>query len=67
MHDEAKEIFGYLPIRQSAIEARYVAHLWNAFEYLILSEDEDVAAFSLAPFHLLFMLVIQYLRREISL
>ena len=57
--DEAYEIFDYLPIRKSRIEEDYIEHLWNAF--LILSGSGNSSRpFALMPFHLLFMLALQY-------
>lgn len=60
MYDEAQEIFDHLPIRQNEPEARYTRHLWSSFEHLTSSDVTDVQAFAIAPFHLLFMLSLQY-------
>lgn len=60
MIEDAQEIFDHLPVRQNEIEARYIRHLWLAFENLSNSQEKDVRAFAVAPFHLLFMLSLQY-------
>ncbi len=52
-------IFDYLPIRRNTPENNYVNHLWQSFS--VLEESETLARpFSMMPFHLLFMLAIQY-------
>ena len=58
MYENAYEIFRYLPIEQSE-ESVYIQHLWGSFE-LLNKSDEPIKAFSLLPFHLLFMFAIQY-------
>lgn len=58
MYENAYEIFKYLPIEQ-AEESLYIQHLWGSFE-LLNKSDEPVKAFSLLPFHLLFMFAVQY-------
>lgn len=58
MYENAYEIFKYLPIEQSE-ESVYIQHLWGSFE-LLNKSDEPVKAFSLLPFHLLFMFAMQY-------
>lgn len=58
MYENAYEIFEYLPIEQ-AEESVYIQHLWGSFRLLNESE-EPIKAFSLLPFHLLFMFAVQY-------
>lgn len=59
MFEEANEIFDFLPINQTASEEKYISHLWDAFS--VLSEKESIGtSFALMPFHLLFMLSLQY-------
>lgn len=60
MLESAQEIFDYLPLRMSEPESRYIRHLWDTFEHLSSSENPDTRAFAVAPFHLLFMLALQY-------
>jgi hypothetical protein len=64
MYEEARRINDYLPIEPGA-ESRYILHLWGAFEALIEKED-SASAFSILPFHLLFMLAVQYKVYRIS-
>lgn len=59
MNEDAQTIFEFLPIRKNTIEVEYIEHLWNAFLRLDTSEN-NAQAFTLMPFHLLFMLAIQY-------
>lgn len=56
MVDDARDIFNYLPIRVNQVEQEYIDHLWSAFE--LLSSGEH--SFAIMPFHLLFMLALQY-------
>lgn len=59
VYEVAQEILDYLPIRRDTSENDYINHLWQAFSTL----DGGVAAtrpFVVMPFHLLFMLAIQY-------
>jgi hypothetical protein len=58
MNEEAQAIFDYLPI-ESESETLYIQHLWGAFE-AIIEKDDPVRSFSILPFHLLFMLTVQY-------
>jgi hypothetical protein len=59
MYEDAQEIFDYLPIRRDTPENDYINHLWQAFS--TLDGGEAVARpFAVMPFHLLFMLAIQY-------
>jgi hypothetical protein len=59
MYENAQEIFDYLPINRSKPEADYIDHLWNAF--LALDDKENSSRpFIMMPFHLLFMLALQY-------
>lgn len=59
MYENAQEIFSHLPIRKNQLESDYIDHLWSAFSVLDES-DTSARAFSLMPFHLLFMMVVQY-------
>lgn len=59
MYEEAQEIFEYLPIRKSTIEEDYIEYLWNAF-LMLDGGDAYSRPFALMPFHLLFMLALQY-------
>jgi hypothetical protein len=64
MYEDAPEIFKYLPI-ESGSESRYIKQLWDSF--ILLSEGkDDVPYFSIIPFHLLFMLAVQYKAYRIS-
>lgn len=59
MYEDAQEIFDYLPIRRDTTENEYIDHLWQAFS--TLDRSEAVARpFAVMPFHLLFMLALQY-------
>ncbi len=59
MYEAALEIFDYLPVNRSKPEADYIDHLWNVF--VVLDNTENSARpFIMMPFHLLFMLVLQY-------
>lgn len=59
MYEDAPNIFDYLPIRRDTLENDYINHLWQAFS--TLDGGEVVARpFAVMPFHLLFMLAIQY-------
>lgn len=59
MFDEAGEIFDFLPLNTTSAEEEYISHLWDAFS--VLSEKESVGTpFAIMPFHLLFMLSLQY-------
>ena len=56
---DAPQIFNYLPLRREINEERYIDHLWQAFISLDGS-DEDARPFEIMPFHLLFMMAVQY-------
>lgn len=59
MNEDARKIFDYLPIRRDTPENDYINHLWQAFT--TLDESDEVARpFTIMPFHLLFMLAVQY-------
>ena len=65
MYEDAQEIFEYLPIRRNTTENDYIDHLWQAFS--ALSQTETTARpFAVMPFHLLFMLALQYKVLRIS-
>lgn len=59
MKEQPNQIFDFLPIRKNQIENDYIDHLWSSFSTLI-SSDNSANSFSIMPFHLLFMLAIQY-------
>ena len=65
MYENAQEIFEYLPIRRDTPENDYINHLWQAFSTL---EEGGVVArpFAVMPFHLLFMMAVQYKILRIS-
>ena len=65
MYENAQEIFGYLPIRRNTPENDYISHLWQAFMALDAG-DELAKRFAVMPFHLLFMLAVQYKVLRIS-
>lgn len=57
---EAEEIFEYIPLNKTDIlEEEYVNHLWQSFVHLD-GGSEETRAFAILPFHLLFMLSLQY-------
>jgi hypothetical protein len=57
--EEALDIHNYLPINRQLVEDNYINHLWDAFLTLD-TLGEDSRSFSLMPFHILFMLSLQY-------
>lgn len=59
MYEDAQEIFDYLPIRRNTAENDYINHLWQVFSTLD-GADAVVRPFAVMPFHLLFMMAIQY-------
>jgi len=60
MLEVAQEIFNYMPIRYTQIaESEYVSHLWKAIEALDAG-DEVAQPFQMMPYHLLFMMAVQY-------
>ena len=59
MCEAAQEIFDFLPINKSKPEADYMDYLWNAF-LALYNTDNSVRPFIMMPFHLLFMLALQY-------
>ena len=61
MYDQAIKIFEFLPIRKRSLEEqRYIDYLWNSFSLLNQSAGTDIPSFSVIPFHLLFVLAVQY-------
>jgi hypothetical protein len=64
MYEDAQEIFDYLPI-EAGPENLYIQHLFGAFQALN-EKGEPIKAFSILPFHLLFMLASQYWVYRIS-
>lgn len=82
MYEDAQEIFEYLPIRRNEAENEYINQLQDTFELLeksnrLWSKDKNGFAvldeklinarpFALMPFHLLFMMAIQYKVLRIS-
>lgn len=65
MYEAAQEILDYLPINRSRPEANYIDHLWNAF-LALESTDNGARPFIIMPFHLLFMLALQFKVLRIS-
>lgn len=59
LFDRTKEIFNYLPIRRITPEDNYIKHLWDAYITLD-SFGKNGREFLTMPFHLLFMLSLQY-------
>lgn len=59
MYEDAQEIFEYLPIRRNTTENDYIDHLWQTFSALSQT-DTTARPFAVMPFHLLFMLALQY-------
>lgn len=55
----AEKIHEYLPINRNPQENQYILHLWDAFITLNGLADDGVG-FSIMPYHLLFMLSLQY-------
>lgn len=65
--EEAYEIFDYLPInKRSSTEQDYIDHLWQSFLVLSESNNPNTVSFSVFPYHLLFMLSVQYKILRIS-
>lgn len=64
MYESAFKIFDYLPIRATQNEIEYRDHLWACTVRLyveeIESDDISTQSFSIMPFHILFMLALQY-------
>ena len=59
MYNDAYKIFEYLPIRRDKLEDEYIKHLWDAFAILDFGVEPG-RLFSIMPFHLLYMLALQY-------
>jgi len=57
--EQAVEIHDYLPVARNPAEQDYVLHLWDAFLTLD-TLGGDGRPFFIMPFHLLFMLSLQY-------
>ena len=64
MYEDAQEILNYLPIEPGG-EKLYIQHLHGSFEALY-NVGDPVKPFSILPFHLLFMLAVQYKVHRIS-
>ena len=64
MHENAQGILNYLPIEPAGV-TRYIQHLYGSFEALYNAGD-PIKSFSILPFHLLFMLAVQYKVHRIS-
>ncbi len=62
MYEDAIKIFDYLPIRASENEIGYISHLWSCFSKIYNENENEISTktFSIMPFHILFMLVLQY-------
>jgi len=83
MYEDAQEIFNYLPIRRDTSEDEYLKHLWSSFTLLEKAErlwEKDANGFavddaslkmarpfSVMPYHLLFMMSVQYKMLQIAL
>jgi len=65
MYEDAKKILNYLPIRKNKVENDYIEHLWSTFSELDASES-SARPFCIMPFHLLFMLAMQYKALRVS-
>lgn len=59
MNEDAYQILEYIPIRLDKVEDEYIKHLWDAFVVLSLNHGSG-KSFSIMPFHILFMMVLQY-------
>ena len=59
MYQDVLNIFDYLPVRSDEDNGEYIEHLWQAFLSLG-SVTNSARPFSIMPFHLLFMLAVQY-------
>lgn len=59
MYEDAFEVFNFLPLNKSLVEEEYVNHLWEAF-YTLSQSNNSGYSFAIMPFHLLFMLSLQY-------
>ena len=59
MYQDVLNIFDYLPVRSDDENGEYIEHLWQAFLSLE-SALSSARPFSLMPFHLLFMMAVQY-------
>jgi hypothetical protein len=59
------QIYNHLPIRPKIEEGIYIKHLWAVFDTLLKSMKE-AQPFSIMPFHLLFIMSIQYKIKRIS-
>ncbi len=82
MYEDAQEIFDYLPIRKNEAENEYLNQLRDTFELLeksgrLWEKDSNgfavtdtklisARAFTLLPFHLLFMMALQYMVLRIA-
>lgn len=62
MYEDAVKILDYLPIRASESEIGYISHLWSCFSKIYNENENEVStkSFSIMPFHILFMLALQY-------
>lgn len=65
MYDDAQRIFDYLPIRRDTSENDYINHLWQVF-FTLDGGEAVVRPFAVMPFHLLFMLSVQYKMLQIA-
>ena len=65
MYEDAQKIFDYLPIEAGSLEQEYIQYLWETFSVLDNTET-STRSFSIMPFHLLFMMGIQYKVVQIS-
>ncbi len=65
MYENAYEILNYLPIDADTEKLYINSHLFATFQ-IVNEEEEPVRAFSILPFHLLFMFAVQYKVYRIS-
>src|SRR3990167_9862545 len=63
--ERAIEIHDYLPMARSTAEHDYILHLWDIFLTLD-TFGESGRGFSIMPFHIMFMLALQYKILRIS-
>jgi hypothetical protein len=63
--ESSVDIHDYLPIARGIAENEYIVHLWDAFLTLD-TLGESGRGFSMMPFHILFMLALQYKVLRIS-
>lgn len=65
IYENSQKIFDYLPIRRNTLENDYINHLVESFAVLVGSNGV-ARPFAMMPFHLLFMMALQYKVLRIS-